>query len=267
MADGRDGSRSRTALITGASSGIGRELARLHAARGGDVVVVARRAEELNALKAELERAHGVRATVVAQDLSVPGAARAVFDATEGAGLQVEILINNAGFGGHGLFHERPLETHSAMIQVNVTALTELTRLCLPGMVERMYGRVLNLASMASFLPGPLQAVYYATKAYVLSLTEALANELDGTGVTVTALCPGPTASGFESAGELQGVSAFRNAASAREVAAFGYAAMERGEVVAIPGAANRIAVGLLPRFLPRGLVTRISRGTMEKRT
>lgn len=267
MVNGRNGSEGRTALITGASSGIGRELARIHAGKGGDLVVVARRAEELNALKAELERAHGMRVTVIAQDLSLPGAGRAVFEATEAAGVPLDVLINNAGFGGHGFFHQRPPEHYSAMIQVNIAALTELTRLYLPGMVERRHGRVLNLASMASFLPGPLQAVYYATKAYVLSLTEALANELEGTGVTVTALCPGPTASGFESAGELQGVSAFRNAAPARAVAEFGYAAMERGEVVAIPGAANRIAVGLLPRLLPRGLVTRISRGTMEKRT
>ena len=267
MANRQGHSWNRTALVTGASSGIGRELARVHARRGRDLVVVARQAEALNALKEELERTHGVSVTVVALDLSVPGAAHAIFDATERQSIRVDVLINNAGFGGHGFFHERPLESHTAMIQVNVAAVTELTRLYLPGMVERKQGRVLNLASMAGFLPGPLQAVYYATKAYVLSLTEALANELEGTGVTATALCPGPTASGFQTAGELDGVSAFKNAASAREVAEFGYAAMERGEVVAIPGTANRLAVGLLPRLLPRGLVTRISRGTMEKRT
>jgi short-subunit dehydrogenase len=257
----------RTALITGASRGIGRALAHIHAAHGGDVIAVARDSTALAELKEELEAIHQVRVTPIVCDLGAAGAAATLFREVEALGDDPDILINNAGFGGHGLFAQQAPGVQAGMMQVNMVALTELTRLIVPGMIERRRGRIMNVASMAGFLPGPLQAVYYATKAYVLSLSEALANELTGTGVSVTALCPGPTSTAFQQTANLQGVTAFRSAASARDVAAYGYDAMERGEAVAIPGAMNRLAAGLLLRLTPRGLVTRLSRRTMEKHT
>jgi short-subunit dehydrogenase len=257
----------RTALITGASRGIGRALAHIHAAQGGNVIAVARDSTALAELKEELEAIHQVRVTPIVCDLGAAGAAATLFREVEALGDDPDILINNAGFGGHGLFAQQAPGVQAGMMQVNMVALTELTRLIVPGMIGRRRGRIMNVASMAGFLPGPLQAVYYATKAYVLSLSEALANELTGTGVSVTALCPGPTSTAFQQTANLQGVTAFRRAASARDVAAYGYDAMERGEAVAIPGAMNRLAAGLLLRLTPRGLVTRLSRRTMEKHT
>lgn len=257
----------RTALITGASRGIGREFAHIHAAHGGDVIAVARDSAALMELKDELEATHRARVTPIVCDLAAAGAAATLFRDVSALGDDLDILINNAGFGGHGLFDQQAPSVQAGMMQVNMVALTELTRLIVPGMIARRRGRIMNVASMAGFLPGPLQAVYYATKAYVLSLSEALANELAGTGVSVTALCPGPTDTGFQETADLQGVTAFRGAASARAVAAYGYDAMERGETTAIPGAMNRLAAGLLLRVTPRGLVTRLSRRTMEKHT
>ena len=193
-----------TALITGASSGIGFELAGICAARGHDLVLVARREGTLLDLARTLTREHGVRAEAIAADLSHPDVAAAVVDRTSALGLDVDILVNNAGFGLYGPFSETSLDTEVEMIQLNITSLTALTKLLLPGMLERRAGRILNVASTASFFPGPLMAVYYATKAYVLSFSEAISNELEGTGVTVTALCPGPTASGFQAAANLE---------------------------------------------------------------
>ncbi len=255
-----------TALITGASSGIGMELARIHAASRGNLVLVARRRERLEALKAELEGSHGVAVTVIDRDLSTPDAAESLFDEVEGQGLTIDHLMNNAGFGGHGKFHERPWSDDAAMIRLNVLALTGLTRLFLPGMVARGRGHVLNVASMAGFLPGPLQAVYFATKAYVVSFSEAIANELKGTGVTVTALCPGPVATEFADRANLRGVKGFSHAMSADEVAEAGYRAMLRGTPIIVPGAGNKLAIHGLIRLLPRGLLTRVSRKAMEKR-
>ena len=252
------------ALVTGASGGIGLELARLHAARGGDLVLVARSEDKLEALAAELSQRHGITAHVFARDLSRIDAAEELAAALERKGLAIDVLINNAGFGGHGKFHERDWTADKAMIQLNVVTLTGLTRLLLPGMVARGHGRILNLASMAAFLPGPLQAVYYATKAFVLSFSEAIANELEGTGVTVTVLCPGATETGFAATGGLEDVKAFANADAPDGVARAGYAGMLRGKTVVVPSLAKKIATRL-PGLLPRGLVTRISRATMEQ--
>jgi short-subunit dehydrogenase len=204
--------------------------------------------------------------TVVIQDLALPGAAQALFAAVEERGITIDRLINNAGFGAYGRLAGQPAAVHAAMMQVNMVALTELTRLYLPGMIARGGGRILNVASMAGFLSGPLQAVYYATKAYVLSFSEAVAEETRGTGVTVTALCPGPTATRFQTAAGLDGTPAFKFAASARGVAEYGYAGMERGVAIAIPGLVNRIAITAL-RATPRAMATRLSRLSMEKRT
>ncbi|MEM9305209.1 MAG: SDR family oxidoreductase, partial [Pseudomonadota bacterium] len=172
--------KGTTALVTGASGGIGLELARLHASKGGDLVVVARSADRLEALRAELEEKHGVSVSVIARDLAEPDAAEAIFAETEAAGVEIDVLMNNAGFGLHGAFHEQQWGRVQAMMQVNMVALTALTRRYLPGMVERGRGRILNVSSTASFLPGPLQAVYYATKAYVTSFSQAIAEELRG---------------------------------------------------------------------------------------
>jgi uncharacterized protein len=258
---------NNVALITGASSGIGRELARIHAAQKCDLVLVARREERLLELKAELEQAHGVKVHVIPRDLAIPGAARAVFNEVADLKIDVEYLINNAGFGGHGFFHERDWEADKAMINLNILVLTALSRMFLPGMIERNRGYVLNVASTAGFIPGPLHAVYYATKAYVISFSEAIANELSDTNVRVTALCPNFTQTEFIEVGNLTGTRAVKMLfiPSARTVADYGYRAMKRGKTVAVFGVFNKFAFHLLLRLLPRKLVTAISRSTMEK--
>lgn len=256
---------SNTALITGASGGIGAEFARIHARQGGDLILVARSADKLQALKDELESAHKVQVTTIAQDLSQPGAAQEVAAATQDAGLTVDILINNAGFGGHGKFHEREIRRDLEMIQLNIAALTELSHLFLQGMVERGHGQILNVASTAGFLPGPLQATYYATKAFVLSFSQAIAEELKGTGVSVTALCPGPVATGFVAAGDLDGVAVFDKAASAASVAEYGYKAMQNQKLVAINDFGLKFVLNCVLPFLPRKMVLATSRKSMEK--
>ena len=175
------------------------------------------------------------------------------------------MLINNAGFGGHGFFHERSLADEQGMMQVNMVALTELTHICLQGMVQRRRGRILNVSSTASFMPGPLQAVYYATKAYVTSFTQAIAEEVAAHGVTATTLCPGPVATGFVEAGKLEGVDLWKDAKSAKSVAQRGYDAMERGELVAFNEGRLEFMLNWVVPLLPRRLVLRLSRQAMEK--
>jgi len=255
----------QTALITGASNGIGLELAKIHAQKGGDVVLVARSKEKLEQLAQELTAEYGVKTWVIAQDLSASNAAQAIFAETEAQGISVDILINNAGFGGHGRFFERELVKEQQMIQVNITTLTELTHLYLKGMVERRRGKILNVSSTASFLPGPLQAVYYATKAYVTSFSQAIAEEVAEFGVTVTALCPGAVATGFVSAGDLQGVDAWKNAKTAKEVAEYGYKAMEKGVLVAFNEGKLKFASDWVLPFMPRKMLLKASRKAMEK--
>ncbi|MFC3874058.1 SDR family NAD(P)-dependent oxidoreductase [Neisseria musculi] len=253
-----------TALITGASNGIGLELARIHAERGGGLVLVARSQNKLEQLAQELRTQYGSNVTVIAQDLAAPQAAQAVFAQTEQAGIQVDILINNAGFGGHGRFFERELAKEQQMIQLNITALTELTHLYLQDMARRG-GKILNVSSTASFMPGPLQAVYYASKAYVTSFSQALAEEVREFGVTVTALCPGAVATGFVDAGGLQDVGAWKNAKSAQSVAEYGYRAMEKGELVAFNEGKLKFALEWIIPLLPRKTVLKMSRKAMEK--
>ncbi len=244
------------ALVTGASSGIGEEIARNLAARGHDLVLVARRADRLRQLSQELQ-ARGAQAHVVAADLAQRDGADLLAQELATRGLQVDVLVNNAGFGVFGKHVDSPLADEQQMIDVNITALTRLTKLLLPGLVQRGRGRILNVASTASFQPGPYMAVYYATKAYVLSYSEALAEELAGTGVTVTALCPGPTASGFQDRAAMQDSALVRgkNLPTAAEVARYGVAAMLRGQRVAIHGWMNW-AMAQSVRFTPRRLVT-----------
>jgi short-subunit dehydrogenase len=255
-----------TALITGASSGIGLELARIFAAKRHDVVLVARSEEKLRQLARECEGSV-VKAHVVAADLASGDGPRRVVDAVAALGVRVDVLVNNAGFGVYGRFADTPLERELESIQVNVVALTELTKRVLPAMIARRSGRILNVASTAGFLPGPLMAVYYATKAYVISFSEAISNELEGTGVTVTVLCPGPTATGFQAAANLESsriVSLLRKATS-RSVAEAGYEAMMAGKVVAIPGVSNKISA-LAPRLFPRASIRRVVRAIQEPR-
>jgi short-subunit dehydrogenase len=253
------------ALVTGASGGIGAELAKIHAGQGGDLVLVARSADKLEKLKSELERAHEVAVALIVQDLSEPGAASRVAEKVEELGLEVDVLINNAGIGGHGKFHECDLSAHQQMMQLNMVTLTELTHLFLPGMVKRGRGRILNVSSTAGFMPGPLQAVYYATKAYVNSFSQAIANELSGTGVSVTALCPGAVATDFQRRGDLEGIGLWDKAPSASSVAEVGYRAMEAGELVSFNDGSLRFALNWIIPLLPRRTVLSFSRRSMEK--
>ncbi|MCL5281134.1 MAG: SDR family oxidoreductase [Planctomycetes bacterium] len=258
--------QKKLALVTGASSGIGAELARIHAEHGGDLVVVARRRERLDSLKAELEAAHGVTVHVLPKDLARPQAPQEIYDEVRTLGVTIDYLVNNAGFGYRGFFHKLDWAINEAMIQVNILALAALTRLFVPHMVARHSGRILNLGSMAGFMPGPLHAVYYASKAFVISFSEAIANELRHTGVTVTVLCPGPTQSEFTQVAQMSDVNLTRTLASTRQVAEAGYDAMLRGKPVLVPGLANKITVHGLLRLSPRRVSTRISRILMEKR-
>lgn len=246
----------KVALITGASSGIGAALARIHAAQGGDLILVARRLDKLEALKAELEDQHGAHVHVIAQDLTHPEAAQHVYDRVQAAELTVDYLINNAGFGGVGKFHERKMATDLAMIQLNVTVLTALTRLFLPDMVARQQGRILNVSSTASLMPGPLQAVYFATKAFVTSFSNAIARELKGTGVTVTALLPGATATEFGQRSGMDKTALFDHTFTAEQVARDGYEAMLKGTLNRITGVtwAQRILMRLAP-ITPRAII------------
>jgi len=255
------------ALVTGASSGIGMEIARLHAARGGDLIVVARRRDRLEALKRELWEKHSTTTHVLESDLSVPGAGSALHEAVTARSLEVDYLINNAGFGGVGLYHEQPWELHRSMMQVNVVALAEITHCFLPRMVERGSGRILNVASVAGFVPGPLQPVYYASKAFVVSFSQALDDELRSSSVHVTALCPGLTQTEFFDAAGLERAQALRfPRMSASRVARVGYDAMLKGRRIAIPGVLNWFIVNVALRYLPRRLTTRASWHTMHAR-
>lgn len=256
-----------TALITGASSGIGKELARIHAGKGGDLVLVARRENELLALKTELESKFGVKVEIISKDLSNIQSAGEIFAETEKYAIQVEYLINNAGFGGHGFFYEREIEKDLAMVNVNITSLMLLTRLYLPGMVKRGTGKILNVSSTASFLPGPLQAVYYASKAFVTSFSQALAEELNGTGVTVTALCPGPVATEFFDTANMHGVKMLKTqkAMTPAKTAAIGYRDMMKGRLLSFDNGLLKFSLLRIVPFVPQRWVLKVSRMTMEK--
>lgn len=255
-----------TALVTGASGGIGEELARLFAADGHDLVLVARSRDKLARLSAELKERHGIEARVLACDLARRETPREIFAELTADGVTVDALVNNAGVGSYGLFVETDLQAELDLLQVNVVALTHLTKLFLKGMVARRRGYVMQVASTAAFQPGPLMAVYYASKAYVLHFSEALANECEGTGVFVSALCPGPTETGFVAAAGMGDSKLFDRAVmDARTVAVEGYRGLLKGRTIVIPGTRNRLLARSIG-FFPRGLVTRVVRGIQEKR-
>lgn len=253
------------ALVTGASAGIGTELARLLAA-DHDLILTARRADALHALAAELKRS-GATCHVFPGDLTDPAAPRQLFDQITAAGLTVDVLVNNAGFGDLGPFAKADLPKTLKMIQVNVTALTELVSLFLPGFVARNRGRILNVGSIAGFQPGPYMAAYYATKAYVNSFSEALHSELSGTGVTVTVLCPGPVATEFAQVAGAQTRQVFSagQAMPPRPVAEAGVRAMRAGRRLIVPGWRNKLML-FLERFAPRGVVIRAVKWMMSRR-
>lgn len=255
----------QTALITGASSGIGLDLAHLFARDGHHVVLVARSEGKLRELARELESKYGITAHVIVADLARPEAPREIADAVQA--IEIDFLVNNAGYGTTGPFAETDLKMELEMIQVNVTALTHLTKLFLPPMLARRRGRVLNVASTAAFQPGPLMAVYYATKAYVLSFSEAIAEELRDSGVTVTALCPGPTATGFQEVADIktQRLISMLKPMSSMDVARAGYRAMMRGRRVIVTGAANKLLAQSV-RVTPRLVVAKVARVLQEKR-
>ncbi|MCL6617365.1 MAG: SDR family oxidoreductase, partial [Anoxybacillus ayderensis] len=208
---------------------------------------------------------YGVNVTVIVKDLTVPNAAYDIYEEVRTSGLAVDILVNNAGFGLFGEFVETDLQEEVDMIQVNITALTQLTKLFLRDMVRRKQGRVMNVASMAAFQPGPLMAVYYATKAYVLSFSEALSNELRHTNVTVSALCPGPTATGFVDRANLQQSKLFKSGVmDVKQVVEAGYKGVMNNKTVIIPGVANKL-LAFSVRFMPRKFVTNIVRKVQDR--
>jgi short-subunit dehydrogenase len=257
----------QTALITGGSGGIGLALARQFAGHGHDLVLTARRRDALEAVAGTIEGKYGVKVTVIAADLTDPDAPQRLFDEIGIENIDIHFLVNNAGFGLGGEFVDTDINRELEMVQVNIAALMQLTKLFLPAMIKRKSGRILNLASTAAFQPGPLMSVYYASKAFVLSFSEALDEELRNTGVTVTCLCPGATATKFAETAGVGNSKLFASigGTTAEQVAQYGYEAMMRGERVAVVGLRNMIMV-TAERFAPRKFVTMLSRKAQENR-
>lgn len=255
-----------TALITGASNGIGLELAKVHASKGGDLVLVARNKAKLDELKSTLENEYKVKVYTIGKDLSATNAANEVYNETIRQNIQIDYLINNAGFGEFGLFTDTDWNKELKMINLNITTLTAFTKLYLQDMVKRRSGKIMNVASTAAFQSGPTMAVYFATKAYVLSFSEAVNNEVSDKGVTITTLCPGATESGFQAAAAMEESRLVkgRKLPSSEEVAQYGYAAMMKGKTVAIHGLMNWILANSV-RFTPRSIVVKITRKIQDK--
>jgi uncharacterized protein len=252
---------AKLALVTGASGGIGLEFAKLLAQAGYDLALVARSKDRLDGIAADLRARYGIAVQVTACDLARPDSAREVLAQVP----DCDVLINNAGFANNGKFSEIGEAQLLEEIQLDITTLTQLTRLYLPGMLERSEGRILNVASTAGFLPGPNMAVYYAAKAYVISFSEALAQEVRGSGVTVTVLCPGATATGFQERAAVESTPLFRlPMAKADAVAKAGIDGMTRGKPVVVPGIMNKL-VAMSPRVTPRAVLIKISGKAVER--
>jgi uncharacterized protein len=257
---------NKTALITGSSNGIGYELAKIHAIKGDNLVLVARSKNKLDELKKELEEKYNVSVYTIGKDLSIPDSAKEIYDDIKQKNISIDYLINNAGFGDIGLFADSDWVKQEGMINLNVMALTHLTWLFLPDMIKRGNGRILNLASTASFQPGPTMSVYFASKAFVLSFSEALNNEVCDKGITVTALCPGSTESGFHSTALGHGIlPKERKIPSSGEVAEYGYKAMMKGKAIAIHGMKNAF-MAISVRFIPRSIVVKLARHIQQKK-
>ncbi|MBR07032.1 MAG: short-chain dehydrogenase [Rickettsiales bacterium] len=257
---------NNAALITGASSGIGLELAKIHASEKRDLILVARSTTKLEKIKSELESEFGIQVLNIPKDLSIPESAQEVYDIVVEKGIEAEYLINNAGMGDFGLYHETSWEKEEMMINLNVLALSQFTKLFSSDMVKRGHGRIMNISSTAAFQPGPLMAVYYATKHYVQAYSEALFEEWKEFGVSVTAYCPGATDTGFSEVAEMEDSKLFKgkNLPTASEVAAFGYKAMMKGEMVSIHGTMNAI-MAKSAKFAPKKMVLKMVRKIQEK--
>jgi uncharacterized protein len=258
---------NRTALITGATSGIGYELAYIHAKQGGNLVLVARSKDKLLQIKKDLENNYKINVYIIEKDLSLMDSPKDVYDEIIKNNITVDYLINNAGFGDFGFFNDNDWGKLERMINLNITALTHLTKLFVKDMIKRGNGKILNVASTAAFQPGPTMAVYYATKAYVLSFSEALSNEVKDKGITVTTLCPGPTKSGFQDAASMHESRLVKGRilATSKEVAEYGYNAMLKGKSVVIPGLLNYLVANMV-RFSPRSAVLKVARFIQDKR-
>lgn len=256
---------NQTALITGASSGIGKEFAKIHASKGGDLVIVARSETKLLHLKKELEQQYPIKVEIIVKDLTFPNAPKEIYEMVKKLGIEIDYLINNAGFGGLGKFHERKWEEDLKMINLNVIALTALTRFFLPDFVKRNSGKILNVSSTASLMPGPLQAVYYATKAYVTSFSNAISEELSDTNITVTTLLPGATKTEFGKISGMDKTVLFDKTAPANSVALDGYNAMISGKLNKISGVPFmlRIMMALIP-LSPKKMVLKQTRQMQE---
>jgi short-subunit dehydrogenase len=253
-------SKDKNVLLTGASSGIGYELAKLFARDGYNLILVARTEEKLNRLAAELRDQYKINVMVLPKDLSSPDAPREIYDQLQKESVQVDILVNNAGFAVYGPFAETDMEEELNMIRVNMMALTRMAKLFLPGMIERRHGKILNVASSAGFVSGPYASVYYASKAYVISMSGALSEELRGTGVTVTALCPGPVRTEFFKRAGMMGTPLQGLFAKDPDVVArVGYRALMKGRRAVIVGLFYKLLIGST-RLIPRTLATKISK-------
>ncbi|GAA6621248.1 SDR family NAD(P)-dependent oxidoreductase [Scytonema sp. NUACC26] len=257
--------QKQTVLITGASGGIGYELVKLFAREGYNLVLIARNGEKLVQIAQELNQRYSIAVKVITKDLSNPASPEEIFQELQQEKISVDILVNNAGFAIYGLFNETDLNTELQMLQVNMVSLTHLTKLFLKDMVKQGYGRIMNVASTAAFQPGPLMAVYFATKAYVLSFSEAIANELEGTGVTVTTLCPGPTESGFQQRAAMEDSKIVngKKLMNAETVARIGYTSLMEGKTVVITGIKNKILAASV-RFGTRKTIAKIVRNMQE---
>ena len=258
---------SHTALITGASTGIGYELSKCFAADHHNLVLVARQEQRLQQIATEFTQQFGITVKIIAADLALPDTPQKIFAAVRNEALQIDYLVNNAGFGLGGKFAETDLATELGMIQVNIAAVVALTKLFLPEMVARKFGKVMNVASTAAFQPGPLMAIYCSTKAFELLFSEAIANELQGTGVTVTALCPGPTASEFQKRAQIENTRLVKHKVlgmmTAERVAKIGYQGFMRGKRIVIPGFLNKVGAHST-RLSPRAMTTQIARMVMD---
>jgi short-subunit dehydrogenase len=258
---------SKLALITGSSSGIGLELAKIMAANGHDLFLTARSENILLKLKSEIEKNHKVKVHIFPKDLSRINAPQEIYEEIKKQGLEVEYLVNNAGFGDFGAFYKSSWDRTREMIELNITSLTHLTRLFLPDMIKKKSGKILNVASVAAFLPGPMMSVYYATKAYVLHFSEAIRAEVQKTGVTITILCPGPTASGFQAAAGFDGAESLNKMRmpSSLAVAQCGYKAMMKGKPLVIHGRGYSTAIQAI-KFFPRTVVASLVKKVQEER-
>jgi uncharacterized protein len=256
----------KTALITGASGGIGCELAILFAMNRHKLVLVARNEQKLNTLSNKISKKHGVPVKIMVRDLSEPSVPLKIYNELRSEKIHIDYLVNNAGFGNYGLFHKTDWEKEAGLINVNIMALTYMSKLFLKDMIHEGYGKIMNVSSTAAFQPGPMMSVYYASKAFVQSFSEALANETAGTGVSITALCPGPTNTGFEKTASLEESKLFKRfkLSSAKEVAEYGYKKMMAGQTVALHGTMNKLMIAA-SKMLPNKIIVPVIRKFSQK--